>query len=80
MNYYRRIMYDIFSYTKIPRSHSVVSGRERGEKVVALLASHATGQSKRRGDGGEDGDNHVDDHLPGFCFIFYGHNELGVRN
>ena len=42
--------------------------------------SHTAGQTEGRGDGGEDGDNHVDDHLPGFCFIFYGHNELGVRN
>ena len=51
-----------------------------GRKEVALLASHATGHTEGRGDGGEDGDNHVDDHLPGFCLVFYGHNELGVRN
>ena len=51
-----------------------------GRKGVALLASHAAGHTEGRGDGGEDGDNHVDDHLPGFCFIFYGHNELGVRS
>ena len=48
---------------KHPRSHSVVSGRERGG---GPLASHAAGQTEGRGDGGEDGDNHVDDHLPGF--------------
>ena len=48
--------------------------------TVVGRGSHAAGHTEGRGDGGEDGDNHVDDHLPGFCFIFYGHNELGVRS
>ncbi len=51
-----------------------------GRKGVALLASHAAGQTEGRGDGGEDGDDHVDNHLPGFRLVFYGHNELGVRD
>ncbi len=35
---------------------------------------HAAGQTEDSGDGGEDGDNHVDDHLPGFFLVFEGHS------
>ena len=38
--------------------------------ALAVYFSHATGHSELCCDGGEDGDNHVVDHLPGFFLAF----------
>ena len=38
--------------------------------ALAVYFSHATRHSERCCDGGENGDNHVDDHLPGFFLAF----------
>ena len=44
--------------------------------ALAVCFSHATRHSESCCDGGEDGDNHVDDHLPGFFLVFCGHNTV----
>ena len=38
--------------------------------ALAVYFPHATRHSEGCCDGGEDGDNHVDDHLPGFFLAF----------
>ena len=40
---------------------------------------HAAGQTEGRGDGAEDGDNHVDDQLPGLFLVFGTHNKLFLK-
>jgi hypothetical protein len=40
---------------------------------------HAACQTEGGGDGGEDGDNHVDDQLPGFFLVFGTHNKLFLK-
>ena len=41
-----------------------------GQAVLLRSPAHAAGQAEGRGDGGEDGDDHVDNQLPGLFLAF----------
>ena len=52
-------------------SAAVWEYRRRGNVLAEVgWYLHAAGQTEGRGDGGEDGDDHVDDQLPGFFLAF----------
>ena len=57
-----------------------VGGEAAGVRLYLLWRGrylpllHAACQTEGRGEGGEDGDNHVDDQLPGFFLVFGTHN------